>query len=464
MPTDATSVNAKLDRMADFAAPRGRRVVARNSGEALALTLREIIDCGARIDAAQPYCEILDFTVETTDPRDRVLINPSASFDLTVSVARLVWMISGDDRLADIRFYEQAVTRFSDNQLSVPGSNYGTRMFQPRPGVNQIESNIARLGKDLTTRRASTVIWQAEDAMRDSLDIPCAFGLHFNVRDGVLYTQLKMRSNNAFLLLGVNLFEFGLVAEIISAEVGVELGPLANNAGSMHLYERERGRWELALQDYDPNAERVAMVPMPVRGALKQAYELARKEALLRHELHLIAREDRDALDARSAGLDPWWSELFRILLSHALLKVGRYRTAVGVVADLHPALAARATQHLEKVRHRAVEEGADQLFVMEETHGVASLPTGSAVRETWDPAEREQALSHLRAVVHRIAQETEIPVLLSEYDELATEMIDRRPALAARSEDSDPGARFGLHFAEVHDRLRVIRERGRKP
>jgi hypothetical protein len=60
-----------------------------------------------------------------------------------------------------------------------------------------------------------------------------------------------------------------------------------------------------------------------------------RTEAQLRHELHVIAREELSELDARSEGLDPWWTDLYRLLLSHALVKVGRYRTAIAVVEAL---------------------------------------------------------------------------------------------------------------------------------
>jgi thymidylate synthase len=129
-----------------------------------------------------------------------------------VAVARFVWMVSGDDRLADIRFYEEAVTYFSDNQISVPGSNYGTRLFQPRPGLNQIEGVIARLKEDPETRRAAAVV----------------------------------------------------------VETGTTLGPLYNNAASMHVYEDSRARWEAAAR-FDPGAERRPMPAMPAEGAPDQA-------------------------------------------------------------------------------------------------------------------------------------------------------------------------------------------------
>lgn len=452
--------------MTDLSPSRGLRVSGADVDEALLETLRALTREGAEVGGGQgrgPSREILDFTVELTNLRDRIPANPAASFDLTVAVARFVWMVSGDDRLADIRFYEQAVTYFSDNQISVPGSNYGTRLFQPRPGLNQIEGVIGRLKKDPETRRAAAVVWAPEDALREgpegkrTKDIPCAFGLIFHVRRGVLHTQLKMRSNNAYQLLPVNMFEFGLLAELVAAETSTALGPLYNNAASMHVYEDARARWEAAAH-FQPGAELRPMLAMPAAGALSQAYLLARKEAQLRHELHLIAREDVSALDARSEGLNRWWTDLYRLLLSHALVRVGRYRTAVALVEALDASLSDRGIAHLERVRARATQEGAEQLF---ETEGENGGHVADAVRKSWDPAEREQALSALKAVLHEIEQATEIPVLFGEYETLANELVDQRSPLAARSEGAgDPTSRFGIERREVEERLARVRNR----
>ena len=451
--------------MDDLGTPRGQRLTVSNADEALVGTLRAVIDAGAASGEGNgASLELLDATIELEDLRDRIPLNPEAFFDVTVAVARFVWMISGDDRLADIRFYEEAVTRFSDNQIAVPGSNYGTRLFQPRPGLNQIDACIRRLREDPTTRRAAAVIWAPEDATRvgpdggRSADIPCAFGLMFHVRAGTLYTQLKMRSNNAYQLLPFNLFEFGLLAEVIAAEVGVQLGLLSNNAASMHVYERARARWEGAAA-WDPAAsERQPMPAMPPDEALAQAHLLARKEAELRHELHLVVREDLAQLQSRANGLEPWWADLYRLLLSHALVKVGRYRTATAIVEGLDSSLVTAGLSHLENVRSTAIEEGAEQLFVME---GEAPAGIGQAVRGSWGPAEREQALSHLQSMLREIEQGSEVPVLLDEFEALASELVDQRAPVAARSDDiDDPAARFGIDRSEVEERLAALRKR----
>jgi hypothetical protein len=177
----------------------------------------------------------------------------------------------------------------------------------------------------------------------------------------------------------------------------------------------------------------------------------------LRHELHLIACEELAALHARSDGLDPWWTDLYRLLLSHALIKVGRYTTAAAVVEALNASLVDRGLAHLERVRPRATQEGAERMFETEEETGGH---VAEAVRESWDPAEREQALSALQAVLHEIEQTTEIPVLFDEYETLANELVDQRSPLAARSENAeDPAAQFGIERREVEARLARLRD-----
>lgn len=445
-------------------------IQAANADEALVRTLRALIDRGDEVGAGRgrgTSREILDFTVELTDIRDRIPSNPAASFDLTVAVARFVWMVSGDDRLADISFYEEAVTNFSDNQISVPGSNYGTRLFQPRPGLNQIEGVIGRIHEDRDTRRAAAVVWAPEDALREgpdhqrSKDIPCAFGLMFHVRDELLQTQLKMRSNNAFLLLPVNLFEFGLLAELVAAETGSGLGSLRNNAASMHVYDGESARWRPAANFDHGGAERIPMPPMPTDGALDQAYRLARKEAQLRHELHLVAREEVSALEARTEGLDQWWAGLYRLLLSHALVKVGRYKTAVAIVEDLDRSLSGGGLGHLEKVRRTAIQEGAQRLF---ETDEEPESELARSMRDSWDPAEREQALSALQSVLLEIEAEADVPIYFEEFRVLADELVDQRSPLAARSSGSeDPAKRFGIDRSDIEERLAAIRRKDRE-
>lgn len=183
--------------------------------------------------------EVRNHQFTLPDPRDRILWNNVRLFNPFTAIARFFWMLSGSDRLKDIELYEPRVRQFSDDALSVPGSDYGRRLFMPEPGLDQIKALIDRLKDDSSTRRAVAAIYAPEDAVRDSKDIPCAFGLAFQARQGLLNVTTIMRSNAAWGLLPYNLFEFTLLGELVSVQTGIPLGDYTHIALSMHLYESE---------------------------------------------------------------------------------------------------------------------------------------------------------------------------------------------------------------------------------
>lgn len=134
--------------------------------------LSDIIRDGDHVEAGKSqsvgsqrgFLELQNYQFSLVNPRDRVLVHPVRDFNLIGAVARFVWMCSGSDRTSDIAFYEPKIMGFSDDGISVPGSNYGTRLFQPRAGLNQVLSAVDRLRNDPSSRRAAATIWQPDDS------------------------------------------------------------------------------------------------------------------------------------------------------------------------------------------------------------------------------------------------------------------------------------------------------------
>ncbi|WP_247542437.1 thymidylate synthase [Bradyrhizobium sp. 146] len=267
-----------------------RALRAKNANEAFAETLKAVRNSGhfvasddsASIGSGRSTTEIINFSMEVESPRDRLILNPQRPMNIVTSVARFVWMMSGNNRLEDIAFYEPKVSKFTDDNLTVPGSDYGMRMFQPRPGLDQISGILQELRKRKQSRRATVAVFHPEDAVRQgSADIPCTFGLNFLIRDGQLYSTTIMRSNNAVQLLPFNLFEFSMLAEVIAVEAGVELGPMTHLALSMHVYEND-------IASVDSIVEGARKAPASLMEAmpgdpLKKINHLAQMEARLRH-------------------------------------------------------------------------------------------------------------------------------------------------------------------------------------
>jgi thymidylate synthase len=194
--------------------------------------LREVLSEGesvgvggsASVGSGRESTELLNYRFVLANPRDRILWSSTRNFNLYLAIARFVWMLSGSDRLKDIEYYEPRAAGFSDDTLTVPGSNYGTRLFMPEPGLDQIKEVVRRIESEPGTRRAAAVIYRPEDASRASRDIPCAFGMAFHPRSGQLHMTMIMRSNAAWGLLPYNVFEFTLLGEVVSVVADVPLG------------------------------------------------------------------------------------------------------------------------------------------------------------------------------------------------------------------------------------------------
>ncbi len=263
--------------------------------------------------------ELIGFSYELTDVRNRIVGSEIQSLRLPVAVARFVWMMSANNRLADIAFYEPKVASFTDDGLTVPGSSYGMRMRQPMPGLDQITSVIERLKQDPGTRRAAVSIYQPVDAVRESKDIPCAFGLMFHARAGKLHTTVLMRSNNAWTLLPFNIFEFTMLAEVVAVEAGLGLGSMTYFAGSMHLFERDHVR---VLERLSERASSPApMDAMPSEPSpLDQLKALGVFEAELRHASAGINHSSVDDWTERlKRDFHPYWAQMGFLLLCAAV-------------------------------------------------------------------------------------------------------------------------------------------------
>src|SRR4051812_21184994 len=74
------------------------------------------------VGANRPTVELQNFTVCIQKPSDRLIRLPKYKTPLVSSVARFVWMMAGNKRLADIAFYEEKAKAFSDDGLTMPGS------------------------------------------------------------------------------------------------------------------------------------------------------------------------------------------------------------------------------------------------------------------------------------------------------------------------------------------------------
>lgn len=416
-------------------------------------TMNGIRASGSSIIDGKTFVELLGFTTGMAKPRNRIIVSDKKPWNVVVAVARFTWLIAGSDRLEDIAYYEDRVREYSDDQIVVPGSSYGRRIFSATPGLNQIEGVVSELRKNSHTRRAAAVVWLPEDAVRQSLDIPCTFGLFFHIRSGALTMTTVMRSNNAFTLLPYNFFEFSMLGEMVAAEIGVPFGRYVHWAASMHLFDTQSKAIDAVVADTTRRS--VEMPEMPAGDALEQGRELARREAELRH----AATKDQvfTVLEAARTTLNAYWLDLFHVLFAFGLAKRGLPDEAFAICGELPQHFAAGTVAQVELVLAQTAPSADDDgLF------GLGSLERNpmskrAALISNAVGADDEGSILWVARELDRLSQSNE-PATAGE---LLRVMEELRPAkgevaLAARGRQVSIVTR-----EDVAQALAVIRGRG---
>ena len=152
--------------------------------EAFTVTLKSLLGCrhhagtypNGQPDKAHGSKEILNFQVTPDCPEDSILTNPARHFQKKDTRARTVWIFELNSHFEDMTFYQPMIGFYSDNQISMSGSNYRQCIFKPRQGLNQAGRVITALHREIDSGYG-TLVWRSEDVMRDVMRnfqvIPC---------------------------------------------------------------------------------------------------------------------------------------------------------------------------------------------------------------------------------------------------------------------------------------------------
>jgi thymidylate synthase len=245
--------------------------------------------------------EILGVLIEIEHARAR-LSRSETRGRLFSSLGELLWYLSGDNRLDFIERYIKRYRQESEDYGKSVYGGYGPRLLRQR-GNNQIENVIALLREHSVSRRAVIQIFNAEDIASKHTEIPCTTTLQFFVRDERVHLIVNMRSNDAVIGFPHDVFCFTMLQEIVARTLGCELGSYRHFVGSMHLYDKDRRQAsDLIEEGFQARIEMPSMPsgdPWPAIGIVLAA------EARVR---------GGESFDASQLGLDPYWSDLIRML------------------------------------------------------------------------------------------------------------------------------------------------------
>ncbi len=227
--------------------------------------------------------EVLGFSLELSNPRNRLTTLHCRKWSAALAVAELAWHLRGDTDVGPLEFYTPRWREFADADGSVRGNCYGARIFKAADGSASQWQNVKRLlAQDLSSRRAILNFRVDEDVSRHTNDVSCTNTIQFIVRENKLHAFVGMRSNDAIWGVPYDVFLFTCLQELMALELGVELGRYHHYSASMHVYERHFSLAETIGGLVDPGVTE----EMPAMTSPDAVQALAVEEEILRTKGH----------------------------------------------------------------------------------------------------------------------------------------------------------------------------------
>lgn len=206
--------------------------------EALPFICSRILDIGHEVSSRNGRVkELLNTQIVITDPQRREVLSLNRKANVFAQIAETMWVLAGRNDIEWLSVYLPRAKEYSDDGKTWRGG-YGPRLRGGHFGFDQLQHVVDTLRADPWSRRAVIAIYEPQTDASPGKDIPCNDFLQFQSRLGALHLTVTVRSNDLMWgWSGINAFEWSVVQEIVAHLLGIAVGTLTFNIGSLHLYE-----------------------------------------------------------------------------------------------------------------------------------------------------------------------------------------------------------------------------------
>lgn len=160
------------------------------------------------------------------------------AFPIKFAMAELIWILSGSNTLDFIEKYNKAMRQYSDNGFTLHGA-YGYRLG------NQISECIWKILDDKHTRQAFAAIYDRDDILSKTKDLPCNTSLQFMIRGDKLILTVNSRSSDFITGLPIDAFHWQVLLTLVYNELkfaypSLMRGYVIYNLASLHVYSTDK--------------------------------------------------------------------------------------------------------------------------------------------------------------------------------------------------------------------------------
>lgn len=178
--------------------------------------------------------------IELTEPTDALPLGMRPQLSKRVAAAEAIQLIGGFSNPKLMLDASPRFARYAESDGRFHGA-YGQRVGM------QVALALRKLVRDRETRQAVVTLWDPSlDNQVNKKDYPCTVALRFSLENDALCLDVIMRSNDAWLGLPYDLFQFTQLQLTAARTLGVIAGSYRHTVWSMHLYTDDLPSAELA--------------------------------------------------------------------------------------------------------------------------------------------------------------------------------------------------------------------------
>ena len=182
--------------------------------------------------------EIINANLILTDPTRNTMCNCLRKMPMRYAIGELLWYNSANNSWKSIEPFSLFWKEISDDGKTV-NSNYGY-CIRKKYDFDQWEMVKDLLKRNPNSRQAVIHIKEARDIINNpTKDLNCTISLQFFLRKGKLDLIVTMRSNDVWLGLPYDVFNFTCMQIQMAMELGVKIGTYYHNSASLHMYKRD---------------------------------------------------------------------------------------------------------------------------------------------------------------------------------------------------------------------------------
>lgn len=189
-----------------------------------------------KVEDTRMAYELVNANLQLNNPTKNTMCNCARKMPLRYAIGELLWYNSCSPTWKAIYPYSKFWKDISDDGEHV-NSNYGFCIHN-KYTFDQWKMVKELLQNNPNSRQAVIHIKEARDLItHPTKDLNCTIALQFILRNNKLDLIVTMRSNDIWLGLPYDLFNFTCMQIQMAMELGVEIGTYYHNAASLHLYK-----------------------------------------------------------------------------------------------------------------------------------------------------------------------------------------------------------------------------------